>query len=88
MSRRLRRVVPLLPTTNLHLRFIPPGPEDGRCAICGRARGAYMRCERCGCWLHVKCWRDRVANAAERQIFEEADDDGPTILFLCQGCRS
>ena len=85
----------LLPLTALHLRFIPEPPAHGACVVCRRRQRTNMQCERCGAWMHWRCFVESVGDVRDLEGIDLAgahvdDDDNPAYwrVLLCPGCRS
>jgi len=71
-----------------HLDLLPDVESEGPCVICGGPRPGFI-CERCsGVLFHSSCYWQKVATAAERREIETVEQDPPTLIFLCHGCRS
>jgi hypothetical protein len=70
----------------VRLALLPDAPPSPRCLVCGGPRAQFC-CERCGVLFHSLCYWQKIATAAERQEIETVEQDPPTLIFLCQGCR-
>jgi len=69
-------------------------PQGEACAACGRPWRDHpdghqpYPCERCGVWFAFDCYRAIIASEAEQVRWDDPDDDGEGLTFLCRGCRS